>query len=221
VIDVRADGEKSLDLPGLRKVPQTLAAGWGGVGVISACMEIPAFSRRQVASIPDRRARTAHPELPEHFLRLLTAIEDDPSLLKANRAMDLLGRAGIPGELDELLRHAADLGLNSDGVAVIILAALLGGPLGTYLSSETRAAVAALQKFAEQSMHELAEIGQHGRPLARVIERPIARELFRLEMMREMEKMGQRLRRLPDFLSHLQRSTERLTEKLKERKVAE
>ena len=216
VIDVRADGEKSLDLPGLRKVPQTLAAGWGGVGAISACMEIPAFSRRQSASIPDGRARTAHPELPEHFLRLLTAIEDDPSLLKANRAMDLLGRAGIPGELDELLRHAADLGLNSDGVAVIILAALLGGPLGSYLSSETRAAVASLRGFAEQSMHELAEIGRHGHTLARVIDGSLARELFRLEMMREMEKMSHRLRRLPDFLSHLRDSTRRLTEQIKD-----
>ena len=174
------------------------------------------FSRRQSASIPDGRARTAQPELPEPFLRLLTAIEDDPSLLKASRAMDLLERAGITGELDELLRHAADLGLNVDGVAVIILAALLGGPLGTYLSSETRAAVASLQKFAEQSMHELAEIGQHGRPLARVIERPIARELFRLEMMREMAEVGQRLERLPDFISHLRDSTRRLTEQLKD-----
>ena len=75
--------------------------------------------------------------------------------------------------------------------------------------------------YKQKSMHELAEIGRHGHMLARVIEGPLARELFRLEMMREMEKIGHRLRRLPDFLSHLQRSTERLTEKLKERKVAE
>ena len=130
--------------------------------------------------------------------------------------MDLLGRAGIPGELDELLRHAADLGLNSDGVAVIILAALLGGPLGTYLSSETRAAVASLRGFAEKSMHDLAEIGRHGHTLARVIDGPLACELFRLEMMREMEKIGHRLRRLPDFLSHLRDSTRRLTEQIKD-----
>ena len=119
-----------------------------------------------------------------------------------------------------MLRHAADLGLNSDGVAGIILAALLGGPLGSYLSSETRAAVASLRGFAEQSMHELAEIGRHGHTLARVIDGPLACELFRLEMMREMAEVGQRLKRLPDFLSHLRDSTRRLTEQLKERQVA-
>ena len=217
VIDVRADGEKSLDLPALRKVPQTLAAGWGGIGASSsrtilAC-SIPTVLHRLSASIPDEEDVSADPELPGHFLRLLTAIEDDPSMLEANRAMDLLKRAGILQELDNLFRHATDLGLNVDGVAVIVLAALLRGPLITFLSPKTRSAVASLQSFAGQSMHELAEIGQHGRPLMRVIEGPIARQLFRLETMREMEKMGHRLIRLPDFLSHLEDSTRRLTEK--------
>jgi len=34
VIDVRADAEKAKDLPVLRKVPQILAAGWGGTGTV-------------------------------------------------------------------------------------------------------------------------------------------------------------------------------------------
>ena len=217
VIDVRADGEKSLDLPALRKVPQTLAAGWGGIGASSsrtilAC-SIPTVLHRLSASIPDEEDVSADPELPGHFLRLLTAIEDDPSMLEATRAMELLKRAVILQELDNLFRHATDLGLNVDGVAVIVLAALLRGPLITFLSPKTRSAVASLQSFAGQSMHELAEIGQHGRPLMRVIESPIARQLFKLETMREMEKMGHRLIRLPDFLSHLEDSTRRLTEK--------
>ena len=112
-----------------------------------------------------------------------------------------------------MFRHATDLGLNVDGVAVIVLAALLRGPLITFLSPKTRSAVASLQSFAGQSMHELAEIGQHGRPLMRVIEGPIARQLFRLETMREMAEMGQRLERIPYFLRDLEDSTRRLTEK--------
>lgn len=35
VVDVRAEGEKSEELPVLRKVPQMLAAGWGGTGKIA------------------------------------------------------------------------------------------------------------------------------------------------------------------------------------------
>ena len=127
--------------------------------------------------------------------------------------MELLKRAGILQELDNLFRQATDLGLNVDGVAVIILAALLRGPLITFLPSETRAAVASLQSFAGQSMAELAEIGQHGRPIMRVIEGPIARQLFRVETMREMAELGQRLERIPDFLRDLEDSTRRLTEK--------
>jgi hypothetical protein len=218
VIDLRADGEKSLDLPALRKVPQTLAAGWGGAGAISVNMEmmqIPMFCRKS-ASTHAGRIRTAPPEMPEHFLRLLTAIEDDPSLLEANRALDLLERAGIPGELDAMLRHTAYLGLKVDGVAVIILAALLSGPLGTYLSSESKHAVVLLQKFAEQSMRELAEIGHHGRQLLRVIERARARQLLRGELFREIEDMRGRLEEIPDFLEQLQVSTRRENEQLKD-----
>ena len=65
-------------------------------------------------------------------------------------------------------------------------------------------------------MRELAEIGHHGHTLARVIEGPIARQLFRLEMMREMAEIGQRLERIPDFLLHLQDSTRRLIVQLKD-----
>jgi hypothetical protein len=36
VVAARPDGEKALDIPVIRKVPQTLAAGWGGVGVVVA-----------------------------------------------------------------------------------------------------------------------------------------------------------------------------------------
>ena len=34
VVQVRADGEKAEGLPELRKVPQMLAAGWGGVASV-------------------------------------------------------------------------------------------------------------------------------------------------------------------------------------------
>ncbi|MFZ1642952.1 MAG: VIT domain-containing protein [Candidatus Contendobacter sp.] len=68
MVDVRAEGEKAMDLPELRTVPHMLAAGWGGVGrvgrVVAAdpCMasmdaspdylDIPAFLRCQPPSFP-------------------------------------------------------------------------------------------------------------------------------------------------------------------------
>ena len=44
VIAERPEGEKAHDLPELRKVPQTLAAGWGGVGTVQACMSMDALA---------------------------------------------------------------------------------------------------------------------------------------------------------------------------------
>lgn len=116
------------------------------------------------------------PELPERFVRLLSLIKDEPSLLEANRAIDLLGRAGIAGELDELFRHATDLGLNIDGIAAIILAGILDGPLGTYLPPQARAAVATLREFAGRSMDALGEIGHHGAVLQEVLQKPASKK---------------------------------------------
>jgi chromosome segregation ATPase len=57
VVAARPDGEKALDIPALRKVPQTLAAGWGGVGALASRLSpdlMPAlsaeYSRRDVAA---------------------------------------------------------------------------------------------------------------------------------------------------------------------------
>ena len=45
VIDERSDKEKAEDLPTIRKVPQTMAAGSHGLGTVHACMS--------VAELPD------------------------------------------------------------------------------------------------------------------------------------------------------------------------
>ena len=53
VVAARPDGEKALDIPALRKVPQTLAAGWGGVGALALRMSadsMPALSAESLAS---------------------------------------------------------------------------------------------------------------------------------------------------------------------------
>jgi hypothetical protein len=57
VVAARPDGEKALDIPALRKVPQTLAAGWGGVGALASRLSadlMPAlsaeYSRREAGA---------------------------------------------------------------------------------------------------------------------------------------------------------------------------
>ena len=52
-IDIKADGKKAQMLPALRKIPQMLAAGWGGTGAVlsesKAKYGEPKFSRRDIS----------------------------------------------------------------------------------------------------------------------------------------------------------------------------
>ena len=90
VVAVRADGEKVFDIPALRKVPQTLAAGWGGAGVVGAMMvDMTAFASRRV--------------VPKASLDLSDDSFEGPSLL--NETLPAEADAG-----DDLLEQLDDLG---------------------------------------------------------------------------------------------------------------
>ena len=235
VIAERPEDEKALDLPALRKVPQTLAAGWGGVGAVQACMSMDAlaeplamFSRRDAysADMADLDlSETAAPrrvpgaDIPDPFRRLLALIEGEPTRLDARRVLDLLREAGLASEFDDLFRHAADLGLNVEVIAVIVLAGLLGGPLGEYLSMETQSAVASLQDHAQQATEAIREMGRHGNALARVTADRAGRDILRPDQAHAVEETLQRVARFRDLLDHLQDCARRSTEKLKKHKA--
>ncbi|MEA1924095.1 MAG: VIT and VWA domain-containing protein [Pseudomonadota bacterium] len=78
VVDERSSKDRAEKLPLLRKVPQTLAAGWGGTGsVLSECTtdyEIPSFSRASRQSVPKEEIRFSRRPDPEqaHKLRQQT-----------------------------------------------------------------------------------------------------------------------------------------------------
>ncbi len=232
VIAERPEEEKSQDIPALRKVPQTLAAGWGGVGAVQACMSINSlaeplvkFSRNRAyladmhdcAEPPTRAPRT---NLPESFRQLIVLIEDEPLRLNSNRALDLLQEAGLASQFDDLFQHAADLGLNVETIAAIVLAGVLGGPLGEYLSSETQGAVASLQDYAQWATDALRELGRHGSTLARVIEEPVAREILKPGRVHDIQEALERFSRFRELLAHLQDAVRRSAAQLKEYQAA-
>ncbi len=202
VIAERPEEEKSQDIPALRKVPQTLAAGWGGVGAVQACMS-------DFSEAPTRA------NLPEPFRRLLALIDAEPSRLDPRRVLDLLREAGLASEFHDLFEHAADLGLNVEVIAMIVLAGVLGGPLGEYLSSETQGAVASLQAYAQQATDALRELGRHGSAVARVIEEPVAREILKPGRVHDIQEALERFSRFRELLAHLQDAVRRSAERLK------
>jgi Ca-activated chloride channel homolog len=66
VIDVREEDDKTNELPSLRKVPQMMAAGWGGLGstVVSMCMSLgePTDMRNMLSS------KNAYGEFEDHVV---------------------------------------------------------------------------------------------------------------------------------------------------------
>ena len=87
VVAARADGEKALGIPALRKVPQSLAAGWGGVGMVAYCASPSSMpgrsaksSRRDARSARRAGLERASMDAPSEILsdvsRLLVQVED-------------------------------------------------------------------------------------------------------------------------------------------------
>lgn len=178
VIAERPEGEKAQDMPTLRKVPHTLAAGWGGTGgvkarravryadtagtVIRSCRraavlptgfpgisDIPAFLRGAHA------ASASTSDIPETLRRLLALIASEPDCLDGSRILDLLKEAALWDEFAEVFRLADDLGLDRETIATIAVAKLLDELLADSLPEEAQDELAALQLRARQALDAL------------------------------------------------------------------
>lgn len=226
VIAPRTDEEKAQDLPALRKVPQTLAAGWGGVGSVAMSLSMDALAAPRAmysrsvdfAAMEDfdlseiETPRRALPlDLPEPYRRLLELIDANASRLDVAGALDLLTESGLAAEFDDLFQHAADLGISVDVVATIVLARLLGGPLGEFLSGDAQLALASLQEHAREATDALREMGRHGIALARLTQEPVAREVLR---QRSDGEAVERFARMRELLDHLEDAVRRSGERL-------
>ncbi len=226
VIAPRTEEDKAQDIPALRKVPQTLAAGWGGVGGVVAFCSVDAFEAPTMLkslrfgmeemnafelSEVEPTLRVPPVDLPEPYRRLLELIDAQTSRLDLAGALDLLTESGLVAEFDNVLRHATDLDLSVDVIAAIVLARLLGGPLGEFLSGDAQVALAALQERAKEATGALREIGRHGIALARMTQEPVARELLR---HRADEDALARFARIRELLDHLEDAIRRSADRM-------
>jgi len=134
-IDVKAEGEKAEDLPALRKTPQMLAAGWGGLGTVVQDMDIqysldaPTFMRRKmtdysepmalysVVSIEDLELRKLH-----RFIDRLNSLQTGLFTTFGNIAsISDLEDQGVPEGLIESLMELVDAGMGEELVVILFL----------------------------------------------------------------------------------------------------
>lgn len=174
VIAERAEGEKSEILPELRKVPQTLAAGWGGAGIVmsaqrDASFDMPVRAPHSVMSVggsyfdfdlaSELRQEPPAQKLMNPYQRLLVAVESSSANLTSENAAGVLAATGVYSDFSDLFLAAEKLGLNVDKVALIILAGLLDGAVLDYLSDAASKSVKELQRQSadvHEAIYELA-----------------------------------------------------------------
>ena len=154
----------------------------GGVGSVAMSLSMDALATPRVlyyqsvdfAAMGDfdlseiETPRRALPlDLPEPCRLLLELVDADASRLDMAGALDLLTQSGLAAEFDDLFRHAADLGLSVEVIAAIVLARILGGPLGEFVSGDAQVALASLQERVREATDALQQMGRHGVALAR------------------------------------------------------
>jgi hypothetical protein len=230
VTATRPEHEKAYDVPALRKVQHTLAAGWGGVGTVRAYISMEAASPASLKDIPaplgllarlsrsqaydpnvgdfeDALQETAvfapGPDLQEPYRRLLALIEDDPARLDVRRALDLLDEAGLASEFRDVFRAAADLGLNSEVIAAIVLAEIFDSLSHEDLSIQASAAVTRLRAYVDRVTVALQEIADRGIALAAVTDSSAVRDILRPELAQDLREAIRRIARVHDLLGHV------------------
>jgi len=149
VVAERPTGEKALEIPAIRKVPQTMAAGWGGVGLVGA------IDMADMVMACQQSAPAGY-ERPERFRPLLELMESDRVWSHPSRAFDLLSKAGLLSEFEDLFELGAGLGIEQKVVAMMILADLLDGPLSEFLPRKVIKETAHLQADARDVMARLS-----------------------------------------------------------------
>ena len=190
VIAERAEGEKAEDLPHLRKVPQTLAAGHAGVGsvlysasldhsavanelmMLDACAEFRApnarSERNRIGTDDGMDQSIAKiPVLPEPFRRLVELIARNPKRLRPEHALGLFTKSGFKAEFDDLFQRAADLGVRAEVIAALILAELLRLYQG--LPELVGFAVAKLREDANRAADFLSALSLESDRLAQMV----------------------------------------------------
>lgn len=211
----RSEDRKATDIPALRKVPQTLAAGWGGAGSVamSAADGIMLSIRADVAaceydsswSEPEERAPLL--DLPQPYRRLIQLIDADASRLDVGGALELLTQSGLAAEFDDLFRRALELGIKVDIAAAIIVVRLLSGPLHGFVRGDAQVAFDRLLERTWRARDALVQMGRHGAALAGVFRDPVASEVFRLPRGDDTLK---RLAQIPELLDRLDEALQRL-----------
>ena len=238
VIAERAEEQKAQELPALRQVPHTLAAGWGGTGRhLAMCASAPSVGADysmlpgadamrladaqsghadsymiQPSAAPSMQPSAA--PLPPFDL-LLERINLYPACLATHEPITLFGDAGLTAEFDDLFSHAQDLGISADAIATVLLAELLAGPLRKHLSAAAQVEVRQLHERAQRIIEALENIERHVAGLAQSIEAGAGNAVLQPQRADEIRQALAHLPKPGELLRHIKERVRRTTQRIR------
>jgi hypothetical protein len=107
--------------------------------------------------------------LPAAYQRLVELVDAEPDRLSRDGAHGLLRQSGLESTFQALLRDAADLEVNVDVVASIILYHLLDGPVSERLSDAAHWAFCSLRNQAVEDSDNLRSVAEQAEQAAHII----------------------------------------------------
>lgn len=126
-IDEKEEDEKAKDLPSLRKTPQTLAAGWGGLGAVLPDMGLINESRvisQEYIEHASSRERIVNPERRKLFRLLdrLNMLQNDLfSPVEGITSINDLEDLWVPDPFIEELSELVDTGVDQETAVILFL----------------------------------------------------------------------------------------------------
>lgn len=167
VIAKRPEEERASELPVLRKVPQTLAAGWGGTGadqVFSARQSRLAFRfRSHLDACFMLDITEAADRFTDRLRHLVERIASCPSPVTRADARALLEESGLADEFAEIMAQAALVGVSADTVAPLLLVALIDALPKLWRTDALERAIAPLRQWAAAADAALRRLAaRHG-----------------------------------------------------------
>jgi len=228
VIAHRAEDEQAQDAPELRKVPQTLQAGWGSSGLDMFSVDLP-MSSDQMDCFSDpmvgcpsakyhlkfsRGRAESEPNLPPQIERLIRLINNEPGSLDPARALDVLTEVGLDDELGDLFHRADRLGLSIQAIAAVTLAEILKGPLRKQLSRKAKRATRQMQGYAKDVMQTLKEMLSLNQNLVAMTRTAIERGVMSSGHGQYLSELRERFEELSEMPDRIRDSVQSLKEQI-------
>lgn len=163
VVHERPEAEKAAHLPELRKVRQTLAAGWGGSGVVASMApqgsvrprsfpEVCADVSIMEAPVPYGEGASSSQGIPpyaripmeqwEAELRgLVNGLNAAPERIRAGMTVEDLGALGVPVDMLDQIRDDTSAGMPEFVAVLHFLSLIAQSPVGDGLTKEVKRAI--------------------------------------------------------------------------------